>query len=157
MRTSFSSLSTLSLAAIVALGPTLTFAHESPSLHKRTTGAGAGHKRVVNSRRSDAAKREDAASALSLINSALANKTSSTSSVTSPANGGPVKALSNGPPTTPNTTTSAASQSPASTGCFPSAGFKMPSDAPSSTDNWWCEADSEYAFMGFSYEITQCE
>ncbi|KAG1724627.1 glycoside hydrolase family 17 protein [Suillus paluster] len=43
------------------------------------------------------------------------------------------------------------------TTCFPSAGFKMPSSIPSSTDNWWCSPDTEYAFLGFSYEVTACQ
>lgn len=41
--------------------------------------------------------------------------------------------------------------------CFPAVGFQMPSSVPSSTDGWWCEPSTEYAFLGFSYEITACE
>jgi hypothetical protein len=41
--------------------------------------------------------------------------------------------------------------------CFPAIGFKTPSNAPSSLDGWWCDPATEYAFMGFSYEITSCE
>lgn len=33
----------------------------------------------------------------------------------------------------------------------------MPSGPPSSTDNWWCNPDTEYAFLGFSYEVTACQ
>lgn len=33
----------------------------------------------------------------------------------------------------------------------------MPSSTPSSTDNWWCSPDTEYAFLGFSYEVTACQ
>ncbi|KAG0704512.1 glycoside hydrolase superfamily [Suillus ampliporus] len=33
----------------------------------------------------------------------------------------------------------------------------MPSSIPSSTDSWWCSADTEYAFLGFSYEVTACQ
>lgn len=40
--------------------------------------------------------------------------------------------------------------------CFPSLNFKMPSSVPNSLDNWWCPVNTEYAFMGFSYEITAC-
>ena len=40
--------------------------------------------------------------------------------------------------------------------CFPGLGFTMPSKIPSSLDNWWCPYDQEYAFVGFSYEITAC-
>ncbi|KAF8151023.1 glycoside hydrolase superfamily [Crassisporium funariophilum] len=32
----------------------------------------------------------------------------------------------------------------------------MPATVPSSTTNWWCNANTEYAFMGFSYEVTNC-
>ncbi|KAH6909232.1 B-(1-6) glucan synthase [Coprinopsis sp. MPI-PUGE-AT-0042] len=41
--------------------------------------------------------------------------------------------------------------------CFPAVGFKMPSSVPSSLDNWWCDKNTEYAFVGVSYEITQCQ
>ncbi|KAJ8072061.1 hypothetical protein PM082_015619 [Marasmius tenuissimus] len=41
--------------------------------------------------------------------------------------------------------------------CFPAVGFKMPSKTPSSLNNWWCPMSSEYAFMGFSYEVSQCQ
>lgn len=40
--------------------------------------------------------------------------------------------------------------------CFPALGFKMPATVPSSLDGWWCDSSTEYAFVGFSYEITQC-
>jgi len=43
------------------------------------------------------------------------------------------------------------------TPCFPALGFKMPATVPSSLDGWWCDSSTEYAFVGFSYEITQCE
>jgi hypothetical protein len=33
----------------------------------------------------------------------------------------------------------------------------MPSNPPSDTDNWWCDPTTEYAFLGFSYEVTACE
>ncbi|KAF8135784.1 glycoside hydrolase family 17 protein [Boletus edulis] len=33
----------------------------------------------------------------------------------------------------------------------------MPSSLPDSLDNWWCSTDTEYAFLGFSYEITACQ
>ncbi|KAG8213636.1 glycoside hydrolase family 17 protein [Butyriboletus roseoflavus] len=33
----------------------------------------------------------------------------------------------------------------------------MPSNIPDSLDNWWCSMDTEYAFMGFSYEVTACQ
>jgi len=41
--------------------------------------------------------------------------------------------------------------------CFPSANFDVP-DSPNgiSTDDWWCDSDSEYAFMGFSWAINGC-
>lgn len=41
--------------------------------------------------------------------------------------------------------------------CFPSLGFTMPSSVPSSTDGWWCSPNTEYAFLGFSYEVTACQ
>lgn len=43
-------------------------------------------------------------------------------------------------------------------GCFPALSFKMPKDyVPESIDDWWCDQENEYAFMGFSYEVTACE
>ncbi|KAF9020415.1 hypothetical protein BDZ89DRAFT_1072248 [Hymenopellis radicata] len=42
-------------------------------------------------------------------------------------------------------------------GCFPALGFQMPSAMPSSLDGWWCDMSDEYAFVGFSYEVTACQ
>lgn len=44
-------------------------------------------------------------------------------------------------------------------GCFPALGFKMPHSTPSdsSLETWWCDPSTEYAFVGFSYEITACQ
>ncbi|KAH8833944.1 glycoside hydrolase superfamily [Flagelloscypha sp. PMI_526] len=33
----------------------------------------------------------------------------------------------------------------------------MPDAVPTSHDSWWCKADDEYAFLGFSYEVTSCQ
>lgn len=41
--------------------------------------------------------------------------------------------------------------------CFPALDFVMPSKTPGTLDGWWCNATDEYAFLGFSYEITACE
>ncbi|KAK0471557.1 glycoside hydrolase superfamily [Armillaria novae-zelandiae] len=41
--------------------------------------------------------------------------------------------------------------------CFPAIGFKMPAILPSTTNNWWCDMNTEYAFIGFSYEVTVCQ
>nr|ADX07325.1 putative B-(1-6) glucan synthase [Flammulina velutipes] len=41
--------------------------------------------------------------------------------------------------------------------CFPALGFSMPSWVPSSTNGWWCDPSTEYAFVGFSYEVTECQ
>lgn len=46
---------------------------------------------------------------------------------------------------------------PPSQNCFPALGFDMPSDVPDSLDDWWCNPDDEYAFMGFSYEVSACQ
>ncbi len=40
--------------------------------------------------------------------------------------------------------------------CFPALGFKMPSKVPGSIYGWWCNPATEYAFLGFSYEVTAC-
>ncbi|KAF8551338.1 hypothetical protein OG21DRAFT_1598518 [Imleria badia] len=60
-------------------------------------------------------------------------------------------------PTTPLPTSSPDSVLSTSSGCFPSLNFQMPSSVPDSLDNWWCPTDTEYAFMGFSYEVTECQ
>jgi hypothetical protein len=41
--------------------------------------------------------------------------------------------------------------------CFPALDFVMPSDPPANLDNWWCNPTDEYAFLGFSFEVTACE
>lgn len=41
--------------------------------------------------------------------------------------------------------------------CFPAIGFQMPEDVPLDTAGWWCEPDTEYAFLGFSYEVRRRE
>ncbi|KAJ3562847.1 hypothetical protein NP233_g9320 [Leucocoprinus birnbaumii] len=41
--------------------------------------------------------------------------------------------------------------------CFPALGFKMPKEPPSSLNGWWCSMSSEYAFVGFSYEVSECQ
>ena len=33
----------------------------------------------------------------------------------------------------------------------------MPSEPPAALDGWWCDDSSEYAFMGFSYEVSACQ
>ncbi|KIY69813.1 glycoside hydrolase family 17 protein [Cylindrobasidium torrendii FP15055 ss-10] len=33
----------------------------------------------------------------------------------------------------------------------------MPSTVPDSLDGWWCDSSTEYAFVGFSYEVTACQ
>ncbi|KAJ7666285.1 glycoside hydrolase superfamily [Mycena rosella] len=33
----------------------------------------------------------------------------------------------------------------------------MPANTPTSLTNWWCDYDTEYAFVGFSYEVTACQ
>ncbi|KAI9509712.1 glycoside hydrolase superfamily [Russula earlei] len=40
--------------------------------------------------------------------------------------------------------------------CFPALGFQMPSAVPANMDGWWCNPSDEYAFLGFSYEVTSC-
>ena len=40
--------------------------------------------------------------------------------------------------------------------CFPALGFQMPGSVPSSVNGWWCDPKTEYAFVGFGYEITAC-
>lgn len=41
--------------------------------------------------------------------------------------------------------------------CFPALNFTMPTEVPSSLDEWWCPMDCEHAFLGFSYEVTGCQ
>ncbi len=44
-----------------------------------------------------------------------------------------------------------------SSGCFPALGFNPPANVPNSLDGWWCDDKTEYAFLGFSYEVSACE
>ena len=41
--------------------------------------------------------------------------------------------------------------------CFPALGFEMPLFLPKDNTDWWCDPATEYAFVGFSYEVTACE
>lgn len=44
--------------------------------------------------------------------------------------------------------------------CFPALGFEMPPmDTPldDPLKSWWCDAETEYAFLGFSYEVEACQ
>lgn len=40
--------------------------------------------------------------------------------------------------------------------CFPAVGFTMPFLIPPDLEGWWCDPSTEYAFLGFSYEVTAC-
>lgn len=57
----------------------------------------------------------------------------------------------------PHRSSSSAEASVESVNCFPGIGFKMPREPPLSLNGWWCSWSSEYAFVGFSYEVSQCE
>ncbi|TFY83011.1 hypothetical protein EWM64_g1002 [Hericium alpestre] len=41
--------------------------------------------------------------------------------------------------------------------CFPAVGYQMPSSPPANNNQWWCDPRNEYAFVGFSYEVTACQ
>ena len=41
--------------------------------------------------------------------------------------------------------------------CYPALDFVKPLIMPHNNTHWWCDPSTEYAFMGFSYEITDCE
>ncbi|KAL0945462.1 hypothetical protein HGRIS_000951 [Hohenbuehelia grisea] len=56
-----------------------------------------------------------------------------------------------------STSTDSVDSGPSYSGCFPALDFDMPSYVPTTTKNWWCDMSSEYAFMGFSYEVTSCQ
>jgi len=162
MRISVFFLSALSVGTLVVLGPAFASAQDSPAapIHKRTS-AGLGHKRIVHSRRADLNKR-DALSALQLLNATIVDKATP---IVAPANAGadPSTAVAGSglktptsptPHSTPHSTSNSTSNS---TLRFPDLGFKMPATVPDSIDGWWADDDTEYAFMGFSYEITACE
>lgn len=63
------------------------------------------------------------------------------------------------PPNDVNTNSTVLAKSPALPAplCFPSLGFVMPDVLPADNTEWWCDPATEYAFLGFSYEITDCE
>ncbi|KAH8108085.1 glycoside hydrolase family 17 protein [Cristinia sonorae] len=48
---------------------------------------------------------------------------------------------------------------PTAPSCFPAMDFTMPATVPNDSDlaHWWCDPQIEYAFMGFSYEVTECQ
>ncbi|KAF8622003.1 hypothetical protein AX15_007357 [Amanita polypyramis BW_CC] len=48
-------------------------------------------------------------------------------------------------------------KSTTSSNCFPALDFSMPRSLPNSLAGWWCDKRSEYAFMGFSYEVSACQ
>lgn len=54
-------------------------------------------------------------------------------------------------------TLSTASGSGVPQNCFPAVGFETPNEIPTSLTDWWCDADTEYAFVGFSYDISLCD
>ncbi|KAG5638541.1 hypothetical protein H0H81_012041 [Sphagnurus paluster] len=33
----------------------------------------------------------------------------------------------------------------------------MPSTVPASLTDWWCDTSNEYGFVGFSYEVSDCQ
>lgn len=151
MRTSITSFTVTALSLLTIATPLVS----ASAAHEQRSSA---HKRVVNSR-TNQEKRDDAAAGLAALNNALASGGGISSSGTS---GGLAKAVAGAPPAANATAASssaaaAASSAPANTGCFPSANFKMPANPPANTDNWWCDLDTEYAFVGFSYEVTACE
>lgn len=41
--------------------------------------------------------------------------------------------------------------------CFPALDFHKPLSLPKDNLQWWCDPSTEYAFLGFSYEVTACE
>jgi len=83
----------------------------------------------------------------STVNKCSVVHSNTTSSAKSSATSSAAKANSTAPATTSN-----------STGLtFPELGFKMPSTVPSSLDGWWTDPHTEYAFVGFSYEISNCQ
>lgn len=166
MLPSLVSLSVWSLgAALVVLGPAIVSAQDSPAAPHKRTSTGFSHKRIVNSRRADLPKRDNALAALQLLNSTVVDKVKTPAGAAAnlgAANAGAVPSSSSsyGASTSSASSTSsssaAPSPSPSSQLKFPDIGFQMPSDVPSSVDNWWTDAP-EYGFMGFSYEVTACQ
>ncbi|KAI0344725.1 glycoside hydrolase family 17 protein [Trametopsis cervina] len=41
--------------------------------------------------------------------------------------------------------------------CFPALNFDMPTTLPKDNTEWWCNPSTEFAFLGFSYEVTACQ
>jgi hypothetical protein len=40
--------------------------------------------------------------------------------------------------------------------CYPALDFQKPLLLPRDNEQWWCDPSTEYAFLGFSYEVTAC-
>ena len=145
MRTPISSLTVTALSLLTIVTPLVSAAatHIQRSLaHKRTVGS-----------RNNQTKRDGALAGLESLNNALGSLSSSGSS------GGPAKAVAAAPPASasPYASPPPATSNTAASSCFPSANFTMPASPPANADNWWCDLDTEYAFVGFSYEVTACE
>ncbi|RDX50087.1 glycoside hydrolase family 17 protein [Polyporus arcularius HHB13444] len=102
------------------------------------SSADAQHTRSLKRPRSCRARLNAASS------SGSATPTSSISHSTTPAG-------SSKPPSHTSQPASSASN------CFPALGFQMPDEVPQDTNNWWCDASTEYAFLGFSYEVSACQ
>jgi len=162
MRISVFSLSaSLLLGTLVVLGPAFASAHDSPA---KRTSANLGHKRIVNSRRADLNNnnnKRDALSALQLLNATIVDKATPNVAAAAVANAGanPATAVagSSALKTTTTPITNSTSSNPTTTLRFPELGFKMPATVPDSLDGWWTDPSTEYAFVGFSYEITACQ
>ncbi|KAK2463006.1 hypothetical protein APHAL10511_004993 [Amanita phalloides] len=41
--------------------------------------------------------------------------------------------------------------------CYPALGWTTPPVPPADLANWWCDPSTEYAFLGFSYEVSACQ
>ncbi|PWN37625.1 B-(1-6) glucan synthase [Meira miltonrushii] len=83
----------------------------------------------------------------------IATKTSASTHPTSVATTNDADDCTDETTSFPTVTSTNSSQS----SCFPALGFNMPSNVPSSLDGWWCSPTDEYAFLGFSYEISACQ
>ena len=64
---------------------------------------------------------------------------------------------SSSPIPSPSPLPSPSTSSNSSASCFPAVGFAMPSSVPQDVNGWWCDMNTEYAFMGFSYAVNSCE
>lgn len=120
------------------------------SAHDTATGA---HKRMLAHRNNEQRDTPNVAPAVPAVKTKRKKRSSCSPHSNTTSTASSAKAS----PTTVSTTSNSTSSGNSTGLKFPQLGFKMPSEVPSTLDGWWADPSEEYAFVGFSYEISACE